>query len=131
MSENPTNPDGFNQFSTDWFDPEEVLKAVTEQKQTQMDPLNNLDRITSALREHPDIQDVYLAMLKADEENKPGQEESQRERLVAYLAVNPQRCPVIKGKDRYEFPNNIAITYLNRYEVDGMYKETFVDQTVF
>lgn len=87
MSENPTNPDGFNQFSTDWFDPEEVLKAVTEQKQTQMDPLNNLDRITSALREHPDIQDVYLAMLKADEENKPGQEENEENAWLHILLL--------------------------------------------
>lgn len=128
MSENPINPDSFNQFSTDWFDPEQVLKAVTEQKQTQMDPSNNLDRIASALREHPDIQDVHLAILKADD---LGLEDSPKERLVAYLAVDAQRCPVIKSKVRHEFPNNMALVYMNKYEVDGMYKETFLDQVYF
>lgn len=67
MSENAENTTEFNQFAAEWFDPEQVLKAVTREKQTQLDPQNNLEKIEAALREHPGVQDVHV-IVRGDKE---------------------------------------------------------------
>jgi amino acid adenylation domain-containing protein/FkbM family methyltransferase len=76
-----------------------------------------LGEVEAALRAHPDVRDCAVL----PQPGAPGEEP----RLVAYVAAQRRRSPVVDGRQRRRLPNELAIVDLNPDETEFLYAETF------
>lgn len=80
------------------------------------------EEVEIALSRHQDVQAAAVVAYR---------DESGDTALRACVIPNPNRAPLIAGKQRYRLQNNMAVAHLNRDETDFVYREIFELQAYF